>query len=129
MAAAWTLEDRRCDSSANVEDVLLDEAGNNILVTGDIYGSRFMAILDAQNLEEKAMVFDIEWNVAAPKFVDAETIVTVGDMVRFWDVNTLEVLRELELEQPIRNAIFWDDTLVATSVDGSIQQFHCHTGH
>jgi hypothetical protein len=128
VAASWTLDGRRCGSAATLHDILLDSAGELLLVSGEINRDRFIAVLDADTLAEQAVVFDVSWEVSLPTVVDAELVVTAGDAIRFWDTDGLNVVFEHPLDQPAHQVLAWDETLLTVDVQGEMRQYECRGG-
>jgi hypothetical protein len=127
--ASWAYEDRRCGSPAILEDMVLDDSGSLLLVSGELYGSRFMAALDAKTLEERSIVHDLDWSVGSPTLISSDIAMTVGDVVRYWDLSSMTVVKESAAAAYPADVTTWNDTLITLDSSSVLHQYECRSGN
>jgi len=123
--ATWMYEDRRCGSPGQILSLEQSPNGKSILVSGELYGNGFIALLDSATLEEKAIVYDLDWSVQNALFIDENTVASVGTSVRFWDAQTMEEKRSIELDGWASDAVMMEESLLLVDSEGDLLKLEC----
>ena len=124
--ASWVYEDRRCGSPGQIHSIELSPSGETLLVGGELYGDGFIALLDSQTLEEKSIIYDLDWSAQRALFIDEDTIaIAAGSSIRFWDVNTQRELRDIQVDVGIVDMAVTNDSLWLVDYSGALIQVEC----